>query len=196
MGDHGVIGQKPSEGEVKHQHKGKSSERHLDKDLVLTVLNPQPGQTILDAGCGSGYMARLFAREVVPHGTVYALDPDEDAIKALDSDLSASSIETIVGDITQPTRLESAVLDLVYLSTVFHGFTQRQIEGFLKEATRLLKPGAILAIVEIEKRETPYGPPMHLRYSPEELRNMVPLNPEQTVMVGEAFYLQTFRKTR
>ena len=51
------------------------------------------------------------------------------------------------------------------------------------------KPDAILAIVEIEKKETPFGPPMELRYSPQELKEIVPLASVNTVQIGKHFYM-------
>ncbi|MGB2928225.1 MAG: hypothetical protein WBB70_04855 [Desulfobacterales bacterium] len=41
----------------KHRHRGKSSESYLNKDIILKELNIRSGQTILDAGCGNGYMS-------------------------------------------------------------------------------------------------------------------------------------------
>jgi ubiquinone/menaquinone biosynthesis C-methylase UbiE len=76
-----------------------------------------------------------------------------------------------------------------------HGFSIQQLQGFLTEAKRLLKPNGILAIVEIEKKETNFGPPLNLRYSPEELQEVVPMAPLSTVRVGDHFYMQVFRNT-
>jgi hypothetical protein len=64
----------------------------------------------------------------------------------------------------------------------------------LQEVKRLLKLNAYLAIVEIEKKETPFGPPLNSRYSPEDLKNIVPFVPVNTVQVGEHFYMQIFKK--
>ena len=44
------------------------------------------------------------------------------------------------------------------------------MHDFIQEAKRLLKPNAILAIVEIVKKETPFGSPFNIRYSPQELK--------------------------
>ncbi|MGD2095732.1 MAG: hypothetical protein PVH77_12065, partial [Phycisphaerales bacterium] len=79
-----------------------------------------------------------------------------------------------------------------YLSTVFHGFSKDQIEGFEKEAKRLLKEGGKLAIVEIQKQETPFGPPLDIRYSPEDLRTTISLTPKAVIEVGQYFYMQIF----
>jgi len=176
-----------------HHHKGKSSERHVNKELILQALNIQPGQTILDAGCGNGYMSKIFSEKVTPSGKVYALDPDADAIEVLKKDAQGSNIEPLVGDITKPTQISPATLDLFYISAVIHGFSKQKMEDVLAEAQRLLKPKAVLAIVEIDKKETPFGPPLNLRYSPEELQDLVPWAPLKTVRVGEHFYLQIFQ---
>lgn len=177
-----------------HQHKGKSSERHLDKETVLRVLALQPGQSVLDAGCGNGYMSKIFAMQVGPSGQAVALDPDEEAIVTLQADPTAVNVEALVADITCPTILPPCCMDLIYLSTVFHGFAEPQIKGFVTEVERLLKPGGRLAVVEIDKRETGFGPPLDIRFSPEELSAVIPLVALQTVRVGEAFYLQLFEK--
>ena len=66
-----------------HRHRGKSSERFLNKDLILKEINISPGQVILDAGCGNGYMSKEFSRLLHQSGKVYALDPDEEAIENL-----------------------------------------------------------------------------------------------------------------
>ena len=109
------------------------------------------------------------------------------------NETQGTNIEAIEGDITRKNKLNESCIDLIYLSTVIHMFSHQQMQGFLKEAERLLKPDALLAIVEIEKKETPFGPPLELRYSPEELKQIVPMAPLNTVRVGEHFYMQIFR---
>ena len=175
-----------------HRHKGKSSERFVDKDIILRELDIRPGQVVLDAGCGNGYMSKEFSKVLRHTGKVYALDPDAEAIETLQCDAEGPRIEAIVGDITQTTPIEGSSIDLIYLSAVFHGFSESQIAAFQAEAKRLLKPNAQLAVVEIEKQETPFGPPLDLRFSPEELKQTIALFPKKLVKVGQFFYMQTF----
>jgi ubiquinone/menaquinone biosynthesis C-methylase UbiE len=193
----GVIkmgGQDTSEGSHNSQHRGKFTEDLLDNERILKALNIRAGQIIVDAGCGNGYMSKLFSKRVGPSGRVYALDPDTHSIKVLRDETQGTNIETIEGDITKPTLVKKSSVDLIYISAVIHAFSKDQMQGFLQEVKRLLKPGAMLAIVEIEKKKTPFGPPLELRYSPEELRETVPLVPVNTVKAGEHFYMQIFRK--
>ena len=176
----------------KHHHKGRSSERHLNRDIVLKALNIRSGQTILDAGCGSGYMSKEFSKLLNNTGKVYALDPDKAIIEILTQETKGTNIVTIVGDITRRTQVKDSSVDLIYLSTVFHGFSKDEIDGFQEEVKRLLKPDAVLAIVEFKKIETPFGPPLQIRYSPEELKKAIALTPKSFVEIGEFFYMQTF----
>jgi ubiquinone/menaquinone biosynthesis C-methylase UbiE len=112
----------------------------------------------------------------------------------LRKETQGSNIESIEGDITRPSRIDRSSVDLVYVSTVIHGFSKKELQGFLREVERLLKPNGMLAIVEIEKKETPFGPPLNIRYSPDELKEIVPMAPIDTIRVGEHFYMQTFRR--
>jgi ubiquinone/menaquinone biosynthesis C-methylase UbiE len=175
-----------------HHHAGKSSERFLDKELILKELAISPGLVILDAGCGNGYMSKEFSRLLKHTGKIYALDPDQKAIEVLKEETKDTNIMPLLGDITTTTSIAAASLDLIYLATVFHGFDKSQIDGFNNEIKRLLKPNGFLAIIEIKKEPTPFGPPLDMRFSPQELEQLIPLVPRKTVDLGQYFYMQLF----
>ncbi|MBI9082312.1 MAG: class I SAM-dependent methyltransferase [Desulfobacterales bacterium] len=175
-----------------HRHRGKFTEGLLDVERILGGLALRPGQTVVDAGCGNGYMSKIFSRQVTPSGKVYALDPDRHFIGVLEAETRGTNIVTIVGDITRPTPIEPSSVDLIYISTVIHCFSKLQMQGFIQEVRRLIKPDGLLAIVEIEKTETPFGPPLNRRFSSEELRTIVPMTPVETIPVAEYFFMHTF----
>jgi ubiquinone/menaquinone biosynthesis C-methylase UbiE len=179
-----------------HRHRGKSSENYLNKDIILKELTIHSGQTILDAGCGNGYMSKNFSNLLNNTGKVYALDPDNVAIEKLKEEIKGTNIEPIKGDITKRTQIEESSIDLIYLSTVFHGFSKDQIDAFQKEAKRLLKPNGKLAVIEIKKENTPFGPPLEIRFSPDELKKAITLMPISLVEVGEYFYMQVFENLK
>ena len=174
---------------------GKFSEGLLNDEIIFKNLNICPGQTILDAGCGNGYMAKKFSKLVGTSGKVYALDPDKGLIDNLKKEVEKkSNIDAFVGDITKVTDLKESSIDLVYLSTVFHIFSDIQILCFDKEVSRILKPKAQLAIININKEDTPFGPPLKMRSSPEELRHKLSLIPKELIEVDKHFYMQLFIK--
>lgn len=176
----------------KHHHRGKSSESLLDKAQILDGLSITKGQVILDAGCGNGYMAKEFAKLTGKTGKVYALDPDFISIESLKSETIGSIIDPFVGDITKETKLAPSSIDLIYLSTVIHGFSKLQMEGVLREIRRLLKPKGKIGILEIKKEKTPFGPPLEMRFSPMDLEQAIDLTPILLIEVAEYFYLQMF----
>ena len=174
---------------------GKYSEGLLNDDTILANLNIHNGQAILDAGCGNGYMTKKLSKLVGRTGKIYALDPDRESIANLKKEIERTNIIAFVGDITKPTVLKASLIDLVYLSTVFHIFSNTQIDGFVTETKRILKPNARLAIVNLKKEDTPFGPPVEMRSSPEELRQKVSLLPRMLIEVNEYFYMQLFEKS-
>ena len=179
----------------KGHHKGNTTEHFLNKKLILKELNILPGQTIMDVGCGNGYMTKEFSKLVHHSGKVFAIDCAKEAIENLKEETRGTNIEPIEADITKITPVDEKSVDLIYLSTVFHIFSKEQIEDFQKEVKRLLKPNGKLAIIEIQKENTPFGPPLNLRYSPEELKKIIFLTFTTTVEVGQFFYMQIFENT-
>ena len=179
-----------------HHHRGRFTEGLLNSGMIMKALNIKAGHVILDAGCGNGYMSKIFSDAVSVSGKVYALDPDKYFIEVLKNETKGTNIEAMDGDITRPGRLKESSVDLIYISTVIHGFSKQQVQDFLAEVKRLLKPNGVLAIVEIEKKATSFGPPLNIRFSPEELKEIVPLDPMNTIQVGEHFYMQLFKNRK
>ncbi len=177
-----------------HHHRGRSTAAFIDKSRMLAALPLHAGQVVVDAGCGNGYMSRMFSEAVGVDGTVYALDPDAEAVNRLRQEVGESNIEAMVSDVTRSLPLPADAVDLIYISAVIHGFSPEQLRAFLQEAGRVLKPGAMLAVVEIVKQKTPFGPPLEIRFSPEELREIVGWKALPVLPAGEYFYLQRFQK--
>lgn len=176
-------------------HKGNTTEQYLNKEIILRALNILPGQTIIDVGCGNGHMAKEFSKLVHHSGKVFALDRATEAIEKLKEETRGSNIEIIEADITKKTPIDEKSVDIIYLSTVFHIFTKEQIKDFQKEVKRLLKLKGKLAIIEIQKENTPFGPPLDMRFSPEELKKIIQLKPLSLIDVGEYFYMQLFENS-
>ena len=52
-----------------------------------------------------------------------------------------------------------------------------------------------MAIIEIEKKETGFGPPQSMRVSPEEMKQIIKMHPLSLVKVGDSFYMQIFENS-
>jgi ubiquinone/menaquinone biosynthesis C-methylase UbiE len=174
------------------RHTKRFTEGMLDDRDIMRKLELCSGQTIVDAGCGNGYMSMLFSDEVGPGGLVYALDVNAQFIKEIQAEITADNIRPMVADIAQSTPLPDGCADVVYIATVLHSVGRHKLESVADEVRRLLAPGGLLGVVEIAKHATQFGPPQAQRYAPEELRAALPFTPVSLTYVAEHFYLQVF----
>lgn len=77
---------------------------------LFDKLKVQPGEDILDVGCGSGAQTILFAERVRPQGSVSALDISADSIALLKSRLPAGA------------RVQAVAADMAVLADLFENF--------------------------------------------------------------------------
>lgn len=179
--------------EGKPTHRRRFSDGMLDNGLILRELDIKPGWTVVDAGCGNGYMTMLFSDRVGTSGTVHGLDLNVDVFTATFPGPLPANVSVLACDMTRRIPLADDCSDLVYTSTVIHSIPRDKVHGLVREFERVIRPGGMLAVVEMAKRETSFGPPVRQRYSPEELQETFPFRPLKTVDVAEHFYMQLFQ---
>lgn len=141
----------------------------LQPDQLLRELGLGAGDVIADIGCGPGFFTLPAAHIVGADGRVFAADIQGEMLSTVKSRSVEEGLTTVrvvkTSDTEIPLPPESC--DFVLLAFVLDEVPQRA--RFLHRAARLLKPGGKLAILEWEKKETPYGPPLEDRITPDEL---------------------------
>jgi ubiquinone/menaquinone biosynthesis C-methylase UbiE len=174
----------------KHEHKGRSSRDMLDAMKILNDIGLKSGDKFLDAGCGDGYFSIAAAEIVGLGGRVYAFDVDGDGIGRLQKEIAEkklANIEARVADVSRLLPLADESVDVVFISNVLHGLVANdESERALKEVARVIKPHGKLAIVEFKKNETPMGPPLSIRLSPEDVEMLAKSYGFSKVAVKEA----------
>lgn len=148
-----------------------------DTDSVFRALGLNKGDTFLDAGCGPGDYSFHVSRIVGESGVVYALDRNERLINELREKADSQglgNIRSFVADVTEWLPVGDDSISVCLLSTVLHiPDVARRVKGLGGEIRRVLKPGGRLAIIECHKGNTPFGPPEHMRLSPEEVKDLM-----------------------
>jgi len=115
---------------------------------VLEAMALEPGDTVADVGCGSGYYARQMAPLVQPGGTVYCEDIQPEMLeimKGLAADESVTGIEAILGTPVDP-KLPAGAVDWVIITDVYHEMSDP--EPMLAGIRRALSPGGRVALLE------------------------------------------------
>ena len=176
-----------------HSHRRRFSDGMLDNELILRELDIKPGWTVVDAGCGNGYMTMLFSDRAGVSGTVHGLDLNVDVFSATFPGPLPANVSVTECDMSQRIPLADGCADLVYTSTVIHSIPRDKVHGLVREFERVIATGGTVAVVEMSKRETAFGPPVWQRYSPKDLQETFPFRPVKTVDVAEHFYMQIFQ---
>jgi len=166
----------------------------FDVNIILENLDIKSDSIILDAGCGNGYMIKEFAKIIKDEGKVYGVDKNIDFIDQLNKQNNLKNVEILILDLIKKANFKDESFDLIYLSTVLHIFSKKERISFFNEAKRLLKKSGKLAIVELDKKNTSFGPPLSMRISPDELIKTTSLTPKKLIELNENFYMQIFEK--
>jgi len=183
-----------------HQRRGPSSYAMQDSLLLWQVLGLSPGTSLADLGCGPGDYALDAARRVGPDGKVWALDRDQPMLDALEEEArqqNLANLTTMASDLRKPLPLRDKSVELCLLATVLHVIKHTLADGRLfREIRRILRPGGRLAVLNCSMADLSFGPPAHLRISPEELDELVrPHGFERTRLEDMGFnYLALYLK--
>jgi ubiquinone/menaquinone biosynthesis C-methylase UbiE len=187
--------------EKRHEHRGMSSKGFLDVGKVLKYIGINEGDRFLDLGCGDGHFSIAASQVVGKDGLVYAFDVDEESIAQLQREIAEKKITNIkasVADITKKLPLADEIISLAFMSNVLHGLVENdEADGTLNEIARVTPYNGKLAIVEFKKQESPMGPPLSIRLSPDDVETLARgygFSKESVQEVGPHHYAIIFRK--
>ncbi|NMC03977.1 MAG: class I SAM-dependent methyltransferase [Candidatus Lokiarchaeota archaeon] len=162
------------EEEHRHVHGGRSTRGLINPTKLLQKIGVRPGDTLLDLGCGDGYISLEAATHFVgTAGKVHAIDivPESiDQVKAQARESNASNIEAAVADATTGLPLPDGCIDTCLVANVLHGFVvNKEVDLVFKELLRVMKHGGKIVIVEFKKKKYLPGPRFEERLSPDDV---------------------------
>lgn len=111
-------------------------------DIMLAPVGVRPGETIIDFGCGPGYVAAQLARLTGPEGHVHAVDVNEAFVARARQVAEASGRSdciTVHHNTDERLPLPDACIDRVYAKNVLEYVPD--LVAVLGELRRVLKAG-------------------------------------------------------
>ncbi|MEI7055640.1 class I SAM-dependent methyltransferase [Nocardioides sp. CCNWLW239] len=123
-------------------------------ERTVELASIEPGQTVLDVGCGTANLSFAVLR-AVPEAVVTGHDPDADALKMAARKARRRGVRlSLVQGYADRLLPEDGSVDHVVSSLALHHVDDAGRAGFGREAHRILRPGGRVTIVD-------FGAPDH-----------------------------------
>ena len=122
------------------------------KALSYDLLDLQPGERVVDVGCGIGQDARELAQRVGPEGSVVGVDGSDEMIAratAATDEAAARTLRFVAGDATA-LPLESGAYDALRADRLLQ-HVDNPLQALI-EFRRVLRPGGRVVFVEPDWR--------------------------------------------
>ncbi len=135
------------------------------REKVLRLARLEPGESVLDVGCGTGTLAIAAKRIVGPTGTVYGIDASPEMIARANKKARTTGNEVVFKNgLAQALPFPDAQFDAVLSTLMLHHLPHKARQGCASEIRRVLKPGGrVLALwkrrTEKEKLSRALSPP-------------------------------------
>ncbi len=144
----------------------KQKKEFLNPREVLKAIGLEVGKTFADFGCGGGYFTIPAGKMVGEYGKVYAVDILKEALRDVEGKAKIEglrNIQTVWADleIKSGTKITADSVDIVFISHVFYQSDKHS--PILEEAKRVVKPEGEIVVIEWEKVDIPFGPPLEAR---------------------------------
>ena len=114
---------------------------------TLKIAGIQPGQSVLEVGCGTGFFTIPAGQMIGDKGRLIALDASADFVKTTTQKVRQASLNNVrvVQRDALETGVEAASVDKVILFGVLP-FPLLPLDKLLPEMHRVMKPGGTMAV--------------------------------------------------
>lgn len=129
---------------------------------IVRALGLRAGMTVADLGAGSGYHTVRLATVLGPSGRVIAQDVTPAYLRDLARRVEAAALANVTVALGEPhdPRLPAASVDVALLVHMYHEIAQPF--AFLHNLVPALRPGARIAIVDLDRATADHGTPREL----------------------------------
>ena len=114
-----------------------TSDIRAQRSEIIRQLDLSTGESVLDIGCGPGYLCESMAKIVGPEGAVVGIDVSTDLIAFCDQQKASAWNSYTIGDANELAQADAS-LDVIVCTQVAEYVPD--VDRVLREAFRVLKP--------------------------------------------------------
>jgi len=121
---------------------------------ITRAVGLRPGDAVADIGAGTGLFTQLFAEQVGPKGTVYAVDIAPAFVKYVAEQAKLHGYERIVKTVLntpESAELNASSIDVAFTCDTYHHFERP--EKMLASIHRALRPAGRLVVIDFDLRK-------------------------------------------
>ncbi len=146
------------------------------RQRTVNLARIQPGDAVLDVGCGTGTLAMKVARRVGKAGRVTGIDPGAEQIARARSKAARRNlpIDFQIGVIEQLPFPDQS-FDVVLSTLMMHHLPAPLKRQGLAEIARVLKPGGRLVIADFKHKQERQGKSAHFHAGGSSMQNLAAL---------------------
>jgi ubiquinone/menaquinone biosynthesis C-methylase UbiE len=136
------------------QFENESRDVYAKRQDITRAVGLRPGDAAADIGAGTGLFTQLFAEQVGPKGTVYAVDIAPKFVKYIASQAKQRGHEQIVKtvlNIPDSAELPAGSIDIAFICNTYHHFEHP--EKMMASIHRALRPGGRLVVIDFDLRK-------------------------------------------
>ena len=124
------------------------------REATVAALRLQPGQRVLDVGCGTGTLALCAQSVVGPQGRVYGIDASPEMIARASGKARSAGVDVdFRTGVVEALPFPDASFDLVLNTMMLHHLPAAARARCAAEMRRVLKPGGRVLAVDFGARE-------------------------------------------
>lgn len=179
--------------DVRNKHKLDNEKRRelLPPKQTLVNLHLHKGDIMADIGCGIGYFSFSASKIVGNSGKIFAMDIQPEMLHDVEAKINENNISNIEIVLTDENdlKLEDNKVNFAFISNVLHEVEEK--DSFLNEVKRIISHHGKIAIVEWQKINSNFGPPIEDRLDRMDLIKMLDtleFSTIETIDLGEDFY--------